>query len=88
MLILWMMASTVSQRWSNRTRVLVLEYEYFMSNRTHTRVQGKVIVLVLILKYIAKVIVLTITSHDYIFSYELLQSKYIRQIEMEILLVI
>ena len=51
------------QRWSNRTRVLVLEYEYFLSTRT--RVRRKVIVLVL--EYITKVIVLTITSHDYIF---------------------
>ena len=49
-----------SQRWSNRTRVLVLEYEYFLSTRT--RVRRKVIVLVL--EYITKVIVLTITSHD------------------------
>ena len=55
----------VYQRWSNRTRVLVLvlEYEYFLSTRT--RVRRKVIVLVL--EYITKVIVLTITSHDYIF---------------------
>ena len=53
------------QRWSNRTRVIVLvfEYEYFLSTRT--RVRSKVIVLVL--EYITKVIVLTITSHDYIF---------------------
>ena len=51
------------QRWSNRTRVLVLEYEYFLSTRT--RVRRKVIVLVL--EYITKVIALTITSHDYIF---------------------
>ena len=51
------------QRWSNRTRVLVLEYEYFLSTRT--RVRRKVIVLVL--EYITKVIVLMITSHDYIF---------------------
>ena len=52
------------QRWSNRTRVLVLvlEYEYFLSTRT--RVRRKVIVLVL--EYITKVIVLTITFHDYI----------------------
>ena len=52
------------QRWSNRTRVLVLvfEYEYFLSTRTRTRVRRKVIVLVL--EYITKVIVLTITSHD------------------------
>ena len=56
-----------NQRWSNRTRVLVLvlEYEYFLSTRTRTRVRRKVIVLVL--EYITKVIVLTITSHDYIF---------------------
>ena len=57
----------LTQRWSNRTRVLVLvlvlEYEYFLSTRT--RVRSKVIVLVL--EYITKVIVLTITSHDYIF---------------------
>ena len=61
------------QRWSNRTRVLVLvlEYEYFLSTRT--RVRRKVIVLVL--EYITKVIVLTITSHDYIFSYEQLQAN-------------
>ena len=54
-----------NQRWSNRTRVLVLvlEYEYILSTRT--RVRRKVIVLVL--EYITKVIVLTITSHDYIF---------------------
>ena len=53
------------QRWSNRTRVLVLvlEYEYFLSTRT--RVRRKVIVL--ILEYITKVIVLAITSHDDIF---------------------
>ena len=55
------------QRWSNRTRVLVLvlvlKYEYFLSTRTRTRVRRKVIVL----EYITKVIVLTITSHDYIF---------------------
>ena len=60
---------TPFQRWSNRNRtrvlVLVLEYEYFLSTRTHTRVRRKVIVLVL--EYITKVIVLTITSHDYIF---------------------
>ena len=43
--------------------VLVLEYEYFLSTRT--RVRRKVIVLVL--EYITKVIVLTITFHDYIF---------------------
>ena len=48
---------------STRTCVLVLEYEYFLSTRT--RVRRKVIVLVL--EYITKVIVLTITSHDYIF---------------------
>ena len=50
------------QRWSNHTRVLVLvrEYEYFLSTRT--RVRRKVIVLVL--EYITKVIVLTITSHN------------------------
>ena len=50
------------QRWSNHTRVLVLvlEYEYFLSTRT--RVRRKVIVL--ILEYITKVIVLTITFHD------------------------
>ena len=55
------------QRWSNRTRVLVLvlEYEYFLSTRTRTRVRRKVIVLVL--EYITKVIVLTITFHDNIF---------------------
>ena len=55
------------QRWSNRTRVLVLvlEYEYVLSTRTRTRVRKKVIVLVL--EYITKVIVLTITFHDYIF---------------------
>ena len=51
------------QRWSNRTRVLVLKH--FLSTRTRTRVRRKVIVLVL--EYITKVIVLTITSHDYIF---------------------
>ena len=56
-----------SQRWSNRTRVLVLvlEYECFLSTRTRTRVRRKIIVLVL--DYITKVIVLTITSQDYIF---------------------
>ena len=43
--------------------VLVYSYEYFLSTRT--RVRRKVIVLVL--EYITKVIVLTITSHDYIF---------------------
>ena len=43
--------------------VLVLEYDYFLS--TCTRVRRKVIVLVL--EYITKVIVLTITFHDYIF---------------------
>ena len=78
------MTDNVVQRWSNRTRVLVLvlvlEYEYFLSTRTcvlvlvleyeyflstRTRVRRKVIVLVL--EYITKVIVLTITSHDYIF---------------------
>ena len=53
---------TPVQRWSNRTRVLVLEYEYFLSTRTRTRVRRKVIVLVL--EYITKVIVLTITFHD------------------------
>ena len=57
----------IHQRWSNRTcvlvLVLVLEYEYFLS--THTRVRRKVIVFVL--EYITKVIVLSITSHDYIF---------------------
>ena len=54
-----------NQRWSNRTRVLVLvlEDEYFLSTRT--RVRSKVIVLVL--EYITKVIVLTITFNDYIF---------------------
>ena len=54
---------TALQRWSNRTRVLVLvlEYSYFLS--TSTRVRRKVIVL----EYITKVIVLTITFHDYIF---------------------
>ena len=55
------------QRWSNRTRVLVLvlvlEYEYFLSTRTQVRRK----VIVLVLEYITKVIVLTITSHDYIF---------------------
>ena len=61
----------IYQRWSNRTRVLVLEYEYFLSTRT--RVQRKVIVLVL--EYITKVIVLTITSYHYIFSYEQLQAN-------------
>ena len=67
---------TIVQRWSNRTRVLVLvlEYEYFLSTRTRTRVRRKVIVLVL--EYINKVIVLTITFHDYIFfSYEQLQAN-------------
>ena len=54
---------TKDQRWSKGTRVLVLEYEYFLS--THTQVRSKVIVLVL--EYITKVIVLTITSHDYFF---------------------
>ena len=47
--------------------VLVLEHEYFLSTRTHTRVRSKVLVLVLVLEYITKVIILTITSHDYIF---------------------
>ena len=72
--------SYISQRWSNRTRVLVLvpEYEYFLSTRT--RVWRKVIVLVL--EYITKVIVLTITSHDYIFVIWTVASKYIRQIKM------
>ena len=51
---------TCYQRWSNRTRVLVLEYEYFLSTRT--RVRRKVIVLVL--EYITRVIVLT-NNHDY-----------------------
>ena len=54
----------IVQRWSNRTRILVLEYEYFLSIRT--RVRSKVIVLVL--EYITNVIVLTITSHVYIFD--------------------
>ena len=54
---------TKDQRWSKGTHVLVLEYEYFLSTRTQVR--SKVIVLVL--KYITKVIVLTITSHDYFF---------------------
>ena len=49
----------------NRTRVLVLEYEYFLSTRTVVRRK----VIVLVLEYITKVIVLTITSHDYIFFY-------------------
>ena len=51
--------STCEQRWSNRTRVLVLvlKYEYFLSTRTRTRTRG----------VRSKVIVLTITSHDYIF---------------------
>ena len=44
-----------------RTHVLVLEYTYFLS--TSTRVRRKVI----ILEYITNIIVLTITSHDYIF---------------------
>ena len=48
-----------------RDGVIVLEYEYFLSTCTRTRVRRKVIVLVL--EYITKVIVLTITSHDYIF---------------------
>ena len=58
-------AFSLFQRWRNRTRVLVLvlEYEYFVSTRT--RVRSKVIVL----EYITKVIVLTITFHDYICFY-------------------
>ena len=51
--------------------VLVLEYEYFLSTRT--RVRRKVIVLVL--EYITKVIVLTITFHDYIFFIWTVASK-------------
>ena len=47
----------------SRDGVIVLVYEYFLSTRT--RVRRKVIVLVL--EYITKVIVLTITFHDYIF---------------------
>ena len=43
--------------------VYLYSYEYFLSTRT--RVRRKVIVLVL--EYITKVIVLTITFHDYIF---------------------
>ena len=65
--IMFQICCGVNQRWSNHTRVLVLvlEYEYFLSTHTRTRVRRKVIVLVL--EYITKVIVLTITSHDYIF---------------------
>ena len=40
----------------NSVLVLALEYEYFLSNRTRTQVQSKVIIL--ILKYITKVVVL------------------------------
>ena len=49
----------------SRDGVIVLVYEYFLSTCTRTRVRRKVIVLVL--EYITKVIVLTITFHDYIF---------------------
>ena len=75
-------ANIPSQRWSNRTcvLVLVLKYEYFLSTRTRTRVRRKVIVL----EFITKVIVLTITSHDYIFFIWTAASKYIRQIKMAI----
>ena len=71
------MTLVIGRDGSNRTlysySVLVLEYKNFLSNHTCTRVQSKVIVL--ILEYITKVIVLTITSHDYIFSYEQLQAN-------------
>ena len=46
-----------------RDGVIVLVHEYFLSTCTRTRVRSKV----LVLEYITKVIVLTITSHDYIF---------------------
>ena len=78
-LSVWIKINSIRQRWSNRTRVLVLEYEYFLSTRT--RVRRKVIVLVL--EYITKVIVLTITSHDYIFFIWTVASKYIRQIKWQ-----
>ena len=74
---------TTNQRWINRTHVLILEYDYFLSTRT--RVRRKVSVLVL--EYITKVIVLTVTSHDYIFSYEQLNAN-IYEIKMAILEVI
>ena len=45
---------------------VLLEYSYSSTKQSNrTRVRSKVIVLVL--EYITKVIVLTITSHDYIF---------------------
>ena len=65
-----------------RDGVIVLVYLYSYSSTSTFWV------LVLVLEYITKVIVLTITSHDYILFIWTVASKYIRQIKMAILEVI